>query len=203
MTSIERWHATWSALGPTAGDGAEHAALIARYGEPHRHYHTRRHLDECFAYLDPVLRSAERAGEVEVALWYHDAVYDAHRADNEARSAELAVAALAAAGAAPAVQDRVRALILATRHDAPPSTSDEALLVDIDLAILAADETRFDEYEREVREEYAWVPAILFRHKRRSVLEGFLARERIYTSGLFEELEERARTNLRRSLGRL
>ncbi len=203
VTSSDRWHGTWGALGVAAGDAAEYAMLITRYDEPHRHYHTRRHLDECFAHLDPVRAFAERVGEVELALWYHDAVYEPRRADNEARSADLAGSALSRAGAIPVVQERVRALILATRHDTPPSTPDEALLVDIDLAILAADDARFDEYERQVREEYAWVPTILFRHKRRAILEGFLARQRICASGRFPEWEARARANLVRSLAKL
>ena len=42
-----------------------------------------------------------------------------------------------------------------------------------------ADPARFDEYEDEIRAEYAWVPGPIFRSKRREVLRGFGARERI------------------------
>ena len=178
-------------------------ALLARYDEPHRRYHTRQHLDECLARLAAVRARAERADEVELALLYHDAVYDPLAADNEARSADLAEEAMRAHAVPADAIARVRALILATRHVEPPATPDEALLVDVDLGILAAAQARFDEYERQVREEYAWVPGPLFRRKRRAVLESFLARPRIYVSGAFDRDERPARENLARSLARL
>jgi predicted metal-dependent HD superfamily phosphohydrolase len=198
-----RWEAAWRALGAAPPDASVLDALLARYAEPQRAYHTVRHLDECFGRFDRVLDRAARPGEVAVALFYHDAIYDPRASDNEARSAELAGSVVGAQGLASDVIDRIGALIMATRHDAPPGTPDAALLVDIDLGILAAPAGRFDEYEREVRTEYGFVPGIIFRHKRREILRGFLARERIYTSGAFDEDEARARENLRRSLDRL
>lgn len=200
---LPRWQAAWQALGVSPPDAAVLEALLARYDEPHRSYHTAHHLDECFTRLEWAGRSPERPGEVALALFYHDAVYDPHRSDNEARSADLAEQALAAQGVAPEAVARIRALIMATRHDATPGSPDAALLVDVDLGILAAPAARFDEYERQVREEYAFVPEIMFRHKRRQVLRGFLERDRIYSSGAFGGDEERARGNLRRSIDRL
>ncbi len=197
-----RWEAAWRALGAAPPEASVLDALLARYGESHRRYHTMRHLDECFARLEQAHGRVEHPGEVALALFYHDAVYDPHESDNESRSAELAEHVLVAQGIAPDAIARIRALIMATRHDLVPSTPDAALLVDVDLGILAAPAERFDEYEREVREEYAFVPGIIFRHKRREILRGFLARARIYVSGVFDEDEERARENLRRSLAR-
>ena len=78
------------------------------------------------------------------------------------------------------------------------------LLVDIDLAILGADAARFDEYERQVREEYAWVPSIMFRRTRRRILEQFLERPRIFqTAAFYEAREAAARQNLQRSVKQL
>lgn len=198
-----RWRSAWQALGATPPDAAVLDALLARYAESHRSYHTVRHLDECFTRLEWAGRGPDRPGEVALALFYHDAVYDPHRSDNEARSAELAASVLAAHGIAPDVTDRVRALIMATRHESLPATPDAALLVDVDLGILAAPAARFDEYERQVREEYAFVPDAVFRHERRGILRGLLARERLFSSGAFGGDEERARDNLSRSIGRL
>lgn len=198
-----RWETAWRALGAAPPEPPVLNALLARYAEPHRSYHTTRHLDECFTRLEWAGKGAERPGEVAVALLFHDAVYDPRRSDNEARSAELAAGALRQQGVAPDVVDRVHALIMATRHDATPATPDASLLVDVDLGILAAHAARFDEYERQVREEYAFVPAVIFRHKRRGILRAFLERERIYTSGAFGGDEERARENLTRSIARL
>jgi predicted metal-dependent HD superfamily phosphohydrolase len=82
-----------------------------------------------------------------------------------------------------------------------PSGADEQLLVDIDLAILAADDERFAEYERQIRAEYAFVPEATFVARRRSILAAFLDRERIYsTPRLHDELERPARANLARAI---
>ena len=203
MPDIERWRATGRGLG-VVGDDAEYEALIARYSEPHRHYHTLQHLRECFARLDEARDLAERIHEVELALWYHDAVYAVRNQDNEEQSASWALAAADRAGLSTAVGARLQRLILATKHDAEPTSPDAALLVDVDLAILGAAPERFDEYERQVREEYSWVPGFLFRRKRREILEGFLARPHLYNTDHFRaSCEAFARANLTRSIKRL
>jgi predicted metal-dependent HD superfamily phosphohydrolase len=137
-------------------------------------------------------------------LWFHDAVYEVRRSDNEERSASWAQSAAAAAGLPSIVGSRVHDLILATKHDAAPGTNDTALLVDVDLAILGAPEPRFDEFEGQVREEYAWVPSFLFKRKRRYILETFLRRAHVYHTEHFRKAyEASARANLTRALQRL
>jgi predicted metal-dependent HD superfamily phosphohydrolase len=144
---------------------------------------------------------AERPAEVEAALWFHDAVYEIGRPDNEERSAAWARTALLAAGVPEASAERVQRRVLATRHTQPPSGPDENLLVDIDLAILGACEARFAEYERQIRAEYAAVPEAQFRERRLAILGSFLFRFRIYGTGHFQSLlEERARANLMRAV---
>jgi predicted metal-dependent HD superfamily phosphohydrolase len=176
--------------------------LIARHAEPHRRYHTLQHLGECLAWFGTTRDLAEHPAEVEAALWFHDAVYDVHRDDNEARSAALARSALQQAGAAPEAVERIAALVLATRHADEPSTPDARLVVDIDLAILGADAARFAEYERQIRDEYAHVPEPEFRRRRDALLRELLARPRLYaTAPLRALLEARARTNLAHALG--
>jgi predicted metal-dependent HD superfamily phosphohydrolase len=133
---------------------------------------------------------------VELALWFHDAIYDTHRSDNEERSADWAKASVGNA--------RVHALVMATRHEAVPHDIDAQVLVDVDLWILGAPEERFDEYESQVRQEYGWVPGPIYRRKRKAILESFLARAAIYNTARFiERYEPQARVNLARSLARL
>lgn len=200
MALPEQWTATWRQLEAPPPDGV-YEELLARYAEPHRHYHTARHLEECFAELAGLSAEAERPGEVELALWFHDAIYDTKRHDNEARSADWARAVVARAGLDAGVGQRVAALILATKHDAVPSGADARVLVDVDLAILGAPPARFDEYERAIREEYRWVPAWVFRRERRAVLRRLLARPTLFsTARMRERYELRARANLERSL---
>ncbi len=86
------------------------AALFARlddaYAGPGRHYHCKTHIAECLSLLDEHRRQAERPYEMIVAIWFHDAVYDTTRFDNEARSAEWARKFLSRAGADAAAIDR-------------------------------------------------------------------------------------------------
>ena len=178
-----------------------HANLLARYREPQRHYHTVQHLDECFERWPEVRAHAEHPAEVELALWFHDAIYDTHRPDNEALSAALALGAALGLGVAQESAQRISDLILCTRHAVEPEGADAEALIDVDLSILGAAPQRFDEYEVQVRQEYAWVPEQMFRQRRAEILEQFLARRQIFSTSIVRErYEARARANLARSL---
>jgi predicted metal-dependent HD superfamily phosphohydrolase len=179
-------------------------ALIDAYAQSHRKYHTLQHLSECLALFSEYRELASEPDEVEIALWFHDAIYDVKASDNEAKSAQWAAAALRERGVDESRIERVQNHILATRHAALPQGADQVLLVDIDLSILGATADRFDEYEQQVRAEYRWVPDFLFKRKRREILAEFLARSPIYgTAVIRDRLEGRARENLARSLTQL
>jgi predicted metal-dependent HD superfamily phosphohydrolase len=152
----------WAGLGVATADDALFHRLIACYSERHRSYHTTHHLDECFEKLMEVRSQAEHPDEIELALWFHDAIYDVKRSDNEERSAQWARSEGLKAGLEAPIVDRVYDLVLTTRHNAVPTGNDARILVDIDLSILGASPERFDEYELQVREEYGWVPGHSF-----------------------------------------
>jgi predicted metal-dependent HD superfamily phosphohydrolase len=197
-----RWQAAWAELGAKAPANLLDD-LMRRYAESHRAYHTMAHLQECFVQLGGVRDACEHPGEVEIALWFHDAIYDTQRYDSEDRSAQWADHAVrAAASVVPAA--RIRDLVLATKHEVLPASADARVLVDVDLWILGAPEPRFDEYEAQVRKEYGWMPDDAYRKARGKILRGFLDRASIYsTPALYARCEARARTNLARSLARL
>lgn len=206
MLLDEQWRKSWGALGiaisPVLLEDFEE--VIARYSEPHRRYHTVRHPEECFEKLAEVRDGAEHPAEVEIALWYHDAIYDTRSKQNEAESAELARAKVLAAGGVEKSATRISQLIMATRHDVVPNGKDAKLLVDVDLSILGATAERFDEYEQQVREEYSWVPESVFRKERRRILQTILARPSIFNTQLFiDRYEQQARDNIQRSITRL
>lgn len=195
------WQRACGDLGWQGDSTALREQLLARYAEPHRKYHTRQHLAECIALLEPALHLAQHPAEVEMALWFHDAVYETRQHDNEAQSAAWAQRALLAAGVCADSAARVHELVMATCHTALPATADAQLLVDIDLAILGAPPVRFAEYERQIRLEYGFVPGWLFRRKRRAVLRSFALRAPIYHTAHFRErCETQARQNLRLAL---
>lgn len=191
----DRWRAIWPG-DATDGDSV-YRDLAARYAEPHRAYHTLDHVADCLRRLDEVRPLLLRPDEAEWAIWFHDAIYDPRRADNEARAAQLATDALRAAGVAEDRVGRVADLIRLTSHAADDLTGDAALVCDVDLAILGAEPAAFDAYDAAIRQEYAWVAEEIFRRERARVLQGFLARPSIYHSLTFgDTLEQHARENL-------
>jgi predicted metal-dependent HD superfamily phosphohydrolase len=194
------WLRAWNELQHTPPLGL-YEQLLQAYSEPQRHYHTLQHLAECLQLQSESAHLAQHPAEMAIALWFHDAVYDVKAHDNEARSADWAVTTLQAAGVSAEVQARAHALIMATEHTTAPLAGDAALLVDIDLAILGATPARFAEYERQIRQEYAWVPEDVFVEKRRAVLRSFMSRPHIYSTTFFHQMfETPARVNLQKTL---
>ncbi len=199
----ERWRELCSPFPNLAADEV-FTRLVHAYSEPHRAYHNIAHVRHCLAELDSARDQALNPAALELAIWFHDAIYRVWSAKNEIRSAAWAAHELGRGGAPPEMADQVARLVLATRHQAAPTSDDEKLMVDIDLAILGQPQYRFDRYEREIRLEYRWFPTILFRRRRIAVLEGFLAREWLFATIPFRDrYEARARENLRRSLSAL
>jgi len=203
--AIEPWRRLWGQLGASTINGGLMNQLVAAYSERHRHYHTLQHLRECLAHAEAVRTLARRPAELELALWFHDAVYDPRRKDNEARSAQWAQASVLAAGCGPEVAERIGALVLATQdHHTTGDDVDAQLMLDIDLSILGSSYARFDEYERQVRAEYAHVDDAAFRSGRARFVQSMLARPSIYATDVYRgTLEKRARENLQRSLDAL
>jgi predicted metal-dependent HD superfamily phosphohydrolase len=180
--------------------------LEAAYAEPHRRYHTRAHIEACLAELGKVEGlSAEDRRTLEYAIWWHDAVYDPHRSDNEERSADLARQDLGRLGVPDGQIDEAARLILLTKgHEVAPGDGIGALLVSIDLSILGAAEADYDAYADGVRFEYAFVPEEAFRAGRAAILERFLESPSLYPDpGFRSRLEAPARANLRREIARL
>ncbi len=204
MTLLARWQSAWRQLGASDADEDLFQRLVACYSEPHRKYHTLQHLNECFAHLESVRSIAERPGEVELGLWFHDAIYKTSRKDNEERSADWARDSARAGGLSEDQANRIFGLVMITKHNAVPVGRDAEVLVDVDLGILGSAPARFDEYEGQVREEYPWVPGPLYRKERRRILQEFANRPTIYRTDYFRAAyETQARDNIARSLARL
>lgn len=200
----ERWMKFWTGSGASGDPEAPWRDLSARYAEPQRAYHTLRHVAHCLDEFEAARGLARDAAAVELALWYHDAVYDPRAGDNEDRSAELAARAAAGMGFGPDRAGRVAELIRASTHRGLAGDPDVQLFADVDLSILGQTGALFDEYERNVRWEYAWVPEPAFRAGRSAILSSFLVRPSIYGTSFFrEKYEATARRNLLESIARM
>lgn len=192
-----------TARGAVLSEDATEAAwhdLTRRYSEPGRAYHTLTHIAAMLMVVEEFAAAAKDPQALRLAVWFHDAVYDARRTDNEEQSAAYAADILQPAVLPSFTLAAVKRLILATKtHEAAPDDRDAALLLDADLAILGAAPADYDRYAQAIRKEYAWVPDDRYREGRRKVLAGFLERPRLYrTPALFMRLEQAARENLRR-----
>jgi predicted metal-dependent HD superfamily phosphohydrolase len=205
MDAVDLVRRCWDDLASRAGCPTPAAAVVLEeivhaYREPHRHYHTLDHIAALLTLLDRYGGDAAHRDALRLAILFHDIVYDPTRHDNEQASALLAAERLTARGFAPELVAKVARYILATRHDQPAAAATDtalALLLDLDLSILAAAPGAYRAYAEAVRREYAFVPDHLYRPGRRRVLEGFLARERLYLTGRLHGLwEQPARTNV-------
>jgi predicted metal-dependent HD superfamily phosphohydrolase len=183
-------------------DDATMQDLKARYGEPHRAYHTWHHIEDMLRRFATIADRLKDREAFELAILFHDAVYDPKAGDNEEQSAALMRARLSSE-VAPATLDAAQALIMATKTHQPGAHADAAFLIDIDLSILGAEEAAFDVYDAAIRKEYAHVPDDAYRAGRAKVLRGFVDRKRIFTTAAFAPLEARARDNLDRAIARL
>lgn len=203
MDERSRWNALWSRMG---GDGSSEelfGELMHAYTQPFRFYHNIDHIKDCLAEFDSVRESAVRPDELEMAIWFHDSVYQLPGTLNEEKSAKWARRALGEGLVEPARIDRVAEMVLATRHLSTPEDLDTQLLVDIDLSILGRKPAVFAKYEETIRQEYRWVPSVIYNRKRADVLDGFLRRDRIYLTAPFhDKYEQPARENIKQSIAR-
>jgi predicted metal-dependent HD superfamily phosphohydrolase len=209
LTAAKTWEWSWNALGRAAPPGLQ-KQLLEAWSEPQRHYHALRHLRECLALWSAWRDQCAHPGEVAIALWFHDAVYEPRELGNEHKSASWAADSLSAAGVDGETVQRVYDLVMDTCHMAPPYSGshveavrgvDSDMLLDMDLAILGSPTARFETYSADVRREYPWVPTEQYRRERAAVLQGFLDRPRIFRSPPgFQAFETRARANLSSAL---
>ncbi|MER7267108.1 metal-dependent phosphohydrolase [Micromonospora carbonacea] len=182
---VARWRAAVRGAGAPDGPALTRAGqeLLARWREPHRHYHTVRHLAAVLDVVDAYAGCAGRPDLVRLAAWCHDAVYDPRAAGdaNERASADLAEGLLTGLGVPAAAVAEVRRLVLLTAgHAVAADDRDGALLCDADLAVLAGPPEEYDRYAAAIRREYAHVPDGDFRRGRARVLRSLLSLPTLY-----------------------
>ncbi|HEX8736173.1 MAG TPA: hypothetical protein VF721_12670, partial [Pyrinomonadaceae bacterium] len=142
---------------------------------------------------------------VKLAIWFHDAIYEPQKNDNEIESARLAVRNLSGFGLPENKIRKVEKMILATeKHEAARLDTDGKLFLDLDLSILGAGEKTYKNYSRDIRLEYSFVPEDLYRKSRKRILENFARREFIYFTGeVRERFEAAARLNIENEIKEL
>ena len=189
---------------------ARRAGLHARYAEPHRAYHGQAHIDAMLRGLDALGDAVTNRAAVELAIWYHDAVYDPAASDNEARSADLLRAEMVGL-ADPGLLDQAELMVRLTAghalpRDVPPAWhGDCALFLDLDLAVLGAPPPEYDAYERGIATEYIRVHGEdRFRAGRTAFLQALLHRPSLFHTSRFNAaLDRAARANVQQAIAAL
>jgi len=210
MNIKNRWAYLCGKLWAYNVDGS-YDILSHHYNEDHRHYHTFGHILYCLRLMDGLVEktsmSSKQSLELELAIWFHDVIYDPRSSDNEQDSVSVFKSVLSSLKTKTFIsEEKVSSLILRTKTHVPDNMCQSDYpnyLNDIDLAILGDSDTAFDEYENNIREEYSWVPPEMFAEKRKEILLGFLNRDRIYHTSFFKDRNDIAKNNIQRSLEKL
>lgn len=158
---------------PNADVTGKVATLKNRYDEPWRYYHNFEHPQEMFSIFLDNRSAMQHLGAVAWAIMYHDAIYDptAEHGRNEELSALLAERELPGLVDDDTLSRTVHYIRETVSHSDNPSDSDLNLFMDIDLAILGSETSRYRRYAADVRREYAHVPDDLYTAGRIHVLQ--------------------------------
>jgi pantetheine-phosphate adenylyltransferase len=194
----DRWVSLAERLGINGADSI-YSELISAYRS--RPYHNLSHIAHVLREFDEIKGALPSPDLTEIALWFHDFVYDGKSDQNEEESARQAISMCQLDGEKSEIVTR---LILCTKHTNRERGLLFAYMSDIDLSIFGQTEERFLEYEITIREEYEWVPQSEFSAARISILERFLRLSRIYSTDHFrDKYEYKARHNLKTAILRL
>ncbi len=181
--------------------------LRQRYAEPQRHYHDQSHVDALLAGLAELGGQVTHRAAAELAIWYHDAIYDPAAADNEARSAALLRGEMTGLADTACLQLAETMVLATARHALPPDLAndirrDVATFLDLDMAVLGQAPAIYDAYEAAIAAEYLPVHgAAAYRHGRAAFLRDAASRERLFLTERFHLLfDAPARANLHRAL---
>jgi len=182
--------------------------IVYRYAEQHRHYHNLGHIAYLYSLCDQHLDKIANPAVTGFAILYHDIIYDTYRHNNEEESAELAEAHLKQLHVKSAIIKSVKDFIIATKEHRVPESSplknDLSLLLDFDMAILAAEPDTYKLYSEKIRLEYSKYPDDVYKEGRKQALQKVLASPEIFVTAEFvESMEETARQNIRGEIAQL
>lgn len=220
--SLQRFKSLWSRCCTERGSGANRAVqtgtdvngtsvdgfgsselgvdLLERYSESGRRYHTIDHIDHCLGQFDEVRSDCRQPDAVELAIWFHDAIYNFPAYQNEKLSAAFFMERsehLLNTG----FRDDVFDLVIATEHTSAPEDHDQRILVDVDLSSFGLPWDRFASDGKNIRQELIYLSDADFYAGQIGFMEALLARDRIYNTAHFhDKYETIARANVARYL---
>jgi predicted metal-dependent HD superfamily phosphohydrolase len=198
-----RWEALFCGYDADEQDVEDlYLQLVRLYSAEGRAYHNLTHISSLLDLGDTFRDRIQNYQALGFAVWFHDAIYDTRKHDNEELSAKFAVKSLGRFKVLVDTLVMTCEMILATReHRNKGGSEDLNLFLDLDLSILGSEEQVYRSYAQAIRKEYWWAPGSLYSKGRKKVLESFLERESIYlTPEMVDRFEEQARRNIRREI---
>ena len=180
--------------------------IAVRYNETQRAYHSLQHIQQLFSQFEQINHHLNEPHLIALALYYHDVIYDPRRSDNELKSAEYAIEALRCYLSEDQCQPIYALIMMTATHQMDTlahedKISDAAYLLDMDLSILGAPWSEYDQYAQAVRQEYVHVAKENYRVGRIAVLEKLLAHSSLYLTAYYHKrLEKQARKNIKREI---
>ena len=183
--------------------------IAMRYNETQRVYHSLQHIRQLFGQFEQVKHHLNEPHIIALALFYHDVIYTPTCVDNELKSAEYAVESLNSYLSAEQCQYIYALIMMTASHQIDQidelikhgKYSDAAYLLDMDLSVLGASWSEYQQYAQAVRQEYAHISNVNYRVGRISVLKGLLAHQTLYLTDYYHSrLEEQARENIKREI---
>ena len=202
IIGLDRFRSLWQrCLIEGAADNSSeiHQHLLDGYQEPQRHYHTLAHIEQCLGMFDQCKLLASKPDALELAVWFHDVIFEPGKSDNEKRSAQLYLQLSDGVHDEP-TRGLVDRLIMATLHDGSSlADSDAIYMVDIDLSSFGLSWDEFLQDSQNLRLESAALSDAEYYRRKTNFQSCLLAKERFYLSDYFaERLETQARANLAR-----
>lgn len=191
--------------GDNAGASADdvYEEVHGYYSASGRHYHTPEHIDHCLRQFDLACAEMEDADAVEIAIWFHDLIFDVRANDNELQSARR-FAALANDSMDAGFKARVHDLIMTTAPPRLPRTTDQKFMLDIDLSSFGLPWQDMLRDSIAVRQESPQLTDAEFFPGQRAFLESLVSREHFYFTEFFRSrIEDGARSNIERYLQKL
>lgn len=171
------------------------------YNGSGRFYHNLAHLENMIVELEPVRSGISHYPLLLLSVFYHDIVYSATSTSNEEKSAELAVKRLRGLQLSENNILQVKEQILATKRHQLSVDDDTNYLLDADLSVLGQEWNVYLQYTKQIRQEYAIYPDLLYKPGRKKVLKHFLAFDVIFKTPYFiDKYEACARENLEKEL---
>jgi len=178
--------------------------IAEKYSSSKRYYHNLNHINELVSLLNIYKSSICDLEIVQLAIFYHDVIYNAIKKDNEFKSAIFCKKHLEKTSLPKEKLEKCYNYILATKNHETNNENDLNYLLDFDLSILSSQDIDYEIYLKQIRKEYSFFPDIIYNAGRKKVLQYFLKQKKIYkTDEFYVKFEKKARENLNNELIKL